>query len=338
MAGICLAGALLVCPAIRANAADSAVVFMYHRFGDSRFATTNIRLEQFEAHLEEIVAGGYHVAALGDIVAAFRRREALPDRTIALSIDDAFRSVYTEAWPRLRKAGLPFTLFVATGPVDAGHSDYMTWDQLSELATAGVAIGSQTADHPHMPALSARENERELARSNRRFNDELGFTPNLIAYPYGEYGEREKQIVREAGFVAAFGQHSGVGHAGADIYGLPRFAMTERFGSIERFRLAANALPLYLYDLTPADTVLKLANNPPPFGFTVAEGQEHFASLNCYASNQAGPAPLERLGQRRIEVRLSQPFQPGRSRINCTLPGPNMRWRWFGIQFYVPEG
>jgi len=44
-------GVLLGLGAAPAMAADSAVVFMYHRFGDGRFPSTNITIEQFEAHL-----------------------------------------------------------------------------------------------------------------------------------------------------------------------------------------------------------------------------------------------------------------------------------------------
>ena len=309
---------------------------MYHRFGDGRFPSTNITLEQFDAHISEIQSGGYNVRPLPEIIAAFRKREPLPDRTIAITIDDAYSSVYEEAWPRLRQAGLPFTLFVATDAVDRRLADIMSWDQIRELATAGVTIGSQTASHPHMPALSQAQNQAEIDRSSQRFREELGFTPTLFAYPYGESGLEQQQLIRSAGFVAAFGQHSGVQHADTDLYNLPRFALNERFGSLDRFRLAANALPLPVSDVTPADTVLR-EQNPPAFGFTVDQRIKRLDRLNCYASNQSGAARLERLGPNRIEVRIDEAFDPGRGRINCTLPAGDGRWRWFGVQFYIPK-
>ncbi len=318
------------------SADTHAVVFMYHRFGDGRFPSTNITLEQFDAHISEIQSGGYNVRPLPEIIAAFRKREPLPDRTIAITIDDAYSSVYEEAWPRLRQAGLPFTLFVATDAVDRRLANIMTWDQIRELATAGVTIGSQTASHPHMPALSQAQNQAEIDRSNQRFREELGFTPTLFAYPYGESGLEHQQLVRGAGFVAAFGQHSGVQHADTDLYNLPRFALNERFGSLDRFRLAANALPLPVSDVTPADTVLR-EQNPPAFGFTVDQRIKRLDRLNCYASNQSGAARLERLGPNRIEVRIDEAFEPGRGRINCTLPAGDGRWRWFGVQFFIPK-
>ncbi|MCZ6524275.1 MAG: chitin deacetylase, partial [Alphaproteobacteria bacterium] len=58
--------------------------------------------------------------------------------------------------------------------------------------------------------------------------------------------------------------------------------------------------------------------------------------LACYTSHQREPARVERLGERRFEVRLEAPFPPGRARINCTVPAEGQRWRWYGVQFFVP--
>lgn len=314
----------------------SAVVFMYHRFGEHGFPSTSIKIEQFEAHLAEIATGRYNVVPLRDIIIAFRRKESLPDRTIALSIDDAFLSAHDRAWPLLAKAGLPFTLFVATDAIDAKRPGFMSWAQLRAVVAAGAAIGSQTGGHPHLPDVTQDRLDDELARSNERFRAELGAAPDLLAYPYGEFGQREKRAARAADFIAAFGQHSGVAHSGEDIYGLPRFAMNEKFGAVARFRMAGNGLPLPVSDVVPADTVLR-GNNPPSFGFTVTEGIGSLKNLACFASNQSSPAQLERLGSRRFEVRLDKPFGVGRGRINCTLRSKGNRWRWFGTPFYVPR-
>ncbi len=313
------------------EAADSAVVFMYHRFGESSSPSTNIRIDQFEAHLKELAEGGYEVLALPSILSALKRGEALPDKTIALTIDDAYLSVYRVAWPRLKAARFPFTLFVATNPIDGKLRNYMNWDQIRELAKAGITIGSQTARHLHMADSSARRNAADLKKSNARFVAELGEKPKLFAYPYGEASLAVKTLVIAEGFVAAFGQHSGVVYDKADFSYLPRFALNEAYGNIDRFRLAANALPLPVSEITPRDPLL--TDNPPAFGFTVDPSLKQISRLACYHSGQ-GKLPVERLG-RRVEVRPKLAFPPGRTRINCTMPGPGKRWRWFGMQFYV---
>lgn len=333
MAALALATA--VTPAWPAEEVGGAVVFMYHRFGESSYPSTNIRLDQFESHIKELKSGNYTVLPLPEIVAALRARKPLPPNTVALTVDDAFESVYREAWPRLKAAGLPFTLFVATDPVDQRVPGMMSWDQIRELARAGVTIGAHSAAHGHMPEQSLDANAAEIAASNARFQAELGAVPALFAYPYGETSRAIAGLMEKSGYMAAFGQHSGVAWAGGDLYYLPRFALNETYGGLDRFRLAARALPLPVKDVTPADPVLGPAGNPPLFGFTVGEEiADRAGRIACYASSQ-GRARIERLG-RRIEVRIPRAFAPGRGRINCTLPARDGRWRWFGIQFYIP--
>ncbi|MDE0060206.1 MAG: polysaccharide deacetylase family protein [Defluviicoccus sp.] len=335
LGAVAAAAALLV--TAPAFAASSAVVFMYHRFGENTLPSTNTTIAQLDAHIQTLKSGRFTVLPLPQIVAAIREKRQLPDRTVGLSVDDAFRSLYDEGWPRLRQAGLPFTLFVATDPIDRGFRNYMGWDQIRELAAAGVTIGSQTASHPHMPLLPPGKNADELARSNRRFEQELGKRPVLFAYPFGEISSAARSEVDKAGFVAAFGQHSGVLYPDADHLYLPRFAMNETYGSLDRFVLAANALPIEARDIAPADPLLTRRNNPPEFAFTVAgDARGGLGSMACYASGQ-GRTALERRGQGRVIVKLAEAFPPGRARINCTLPAGDGRWRWFGMQFFVPE-
>lgn len=331
---IALASAVSLAP-LPASAADSAVVVMYHRFGESTLPSTNIHLEQFEAHLDELAKPGYSVLPISEILSKLSAREPLPDRAVGISIDDAFLSVYKEAWPRLRDAGMPFTLFVATKALDAKIPGYMSWDQLRELHAAGVSIGSQTHSHPHMPRGSKTQNLEELRISNERFRTELGVTPDVIAYPYGEYSLAVREAAKEAGFAFGFGQHSGAIHYLHDMFYLPRFPMNQAYGGLNRFKLAVNALPLPVKDVTPADPFLSDETNPPPFGFTVTEpAVRRLSRLSCYEARQ-GKLKLELLGPR-VEVRLGEALAKGRSRINCTMQARSGRWRWFGMQFYLP--
>lgn len=332
------ASALVVFFALHAGAtfaADSAVVLMYHRFGESAYPSTNITVAQFEAHLQELESGKYAVKSLPEIVAAMRAGRALPDNTVGISVDDAFLSVYHEAWPRLHRANLPFTLFVATEPVDRGLPGYMSWAQIREMAKDGVTIGNHTVSHAHMPRLTPEQNTAELEKSNARFKAELGSVPTILAYPYGEYSLAVGKVAKAAGFVAGFGQHSGVIYPGSDFFYLPRFAFSENYGDMGRFRLATHALPLHASDITPADPYLSAARNPPLYGFTVKDlAPKRLSRLACYVSRQ-GKVRIERVGERRIEVRMMKAFGPGRTRINCTLPEGGGRWRWFGRQFVV---
>ena len=319
-------------------AADNgAAIVMYHRFGDDRHSATNIRIDQFEAHIAELTSGPYSVLPLPEIAAALAEGRSLPERTVGISIDDAFLSVYHEAWPRLRAADLPFTLFVSTQALDSGLPDYMTWDQVREMvAGGGVTIGNHGVTHGHMVRQSLTTVRLEITEAAKRLREELGITPSIFAYPYGEYSLAIRKIVEEEGLTAAFGQHSGAIGRTTDVLALPRYPMSEKYGDLDRFQLAVNSLPLPAVDVTPADPLLTAATNPPLYGFTVVEGVKGLGALNCFASR--GTLSMERLGEWRVETRIDEAFGPGRARINCTMPGPDGRWRWFGQQFYVlPE-
>ena len=133
-----------------AQAADSAVILQYHRFGEADLPSTNITLEQFEAHIAHLRSGGYTVLPVPHIVAAIRNGQPLPDKAVGITIDDAAKSVIREAWPRLREAGFPFTLFVATDAIDQRRVRSMSWDDIRTLANAGVTIANHSSSHEHL--------------------------------------------------------------------------------------------------------------------------------------------------------------------------------------------
>ena len=320
-------------------ATPQAAILMYHRFGEGDYPSTNITIEQFEAHIAELQSGGFSVVPLGDVIAALRNKTPLPDKAVAITVDDAYLSIYTEAWPRLKAAGFPFTVFVSTEAVDratsGAYTRYLTWDQLRELKADGVTFGHHTETHLHMPDADAARNETEIRRASERFQTELGAVPDIFAYPYGESSAEAAEIVRAAGFVAALGQHSGAAGPSDDLFNLPRFALNEDYGDLDRFRLVVRTLHLPISDAEPGNMLVDPANNPPLMGFTVDEKIGSSRNLACYIGGDDG-VTMERLGDVRIEVRASQPFGQGRTRLNCTMAGPDGRWYWFGRQFYLP--
>lgn len=316
-------------------AAGSAVILMYHRFGEDNYPNTNVRIEQFEAHIKELSDGPYTVLPVTEIVAALRSGKELPDRTIGITVDDAYLSVYTDAWPRLKAAGFPFTLFVATDAVDNRYPGMVNWDQIREMRDAGVEMGAHTASHQHMADASTTEIRAEMQRSLKRFDKELGERPVLFAHPYGETSLAAQGVVREFGFETAFGQHSGAASDSGNLMYLPRFALNETYSGLEDFVLRVNTLPLLVSDLAPLDSFVG-DRNPPLVGFTVDASIGSLRGLACYHS-QFGKADMDILGTHRVEIRFPQPFKAGRTRLNCTKPAGEGRWRWFGVQYYTPS-
>lgn len=316
----------------------SASVLIYHRFGEDTLPTTNIRLEQFDAHIQQLVSGGYHFMSLREAARRQKAKEGFPEQTVLITVDDAYKSVILEGWPRLKAAGIPMALFVSTDPVDQGHSNYLTWDDIRALRDDGVEIGHHTASHLHMPHAGLEAAMADVRRASERFRAELGSVPPLFAYPYGEYTEEIRQAIEAEGFEAAFAQFSGPIGPADHSYALPRFPVNERFGGVPRFRLISRARALPVTDIIPSHPLVAEDRNPPVFGFTVDRSVRGLSAMACYPSHLGAPAELVQPISHRIEVRFDRPFPKGRNRINCTLPGPGGRWYWLGRFFYVPGG
>lgn len=272
-----------------------------------------------------------------EIVRSLKDRKPLPDRAIGLTFDDAYRSVADNALPRLEAARLTATIFVSPKLVDRG-GNYMSWDELRHAARAGFTIGAkilpEDADENDQPHILAAVNE-----SLSRIRDEIGTAPTLFAYDDGIAEPPVRNIVASRGFIGAFGLQSGPVHGDSAFYLLPRFPMTEAFGTLERFRTAANSLPLPVSELLPEDGAVVSGPNPPQIGFTVKNADADLTKLACFIEDQ-GKASLEVIGER-VEIRPAQPFdEDDTTRVNCTVPGSGAnagRWHWLGFNFYMPE-
>lgn len=53
---------------------ESVVVFLYHRFGESEYPSTNIKLEQFEFHLDYLEKNNYNVWPLSKVVKYIKQK------------------------------------------------------------------------------------------------------------------------------------------------------------------------------------------------------------------------------------------------------------------------
>jgi len=317
---------------------NSAVVLLYHRFGEDKYPSTNIRIPQLESQIAQLKAGGYHFMTASAAVETLKSDSKFPARTIILTVDDAYKSFAQNGWPLLKAAGIPATLFMATDPVDEQHSNYMSWHDVRRLQSEGVEIGHHTASHLHMVAAGMENALNDVRRASERFEAELGAVPKIFAYPYGEYDKSMAAAVQGEGFEAAFAQYSGPIAPWHNLFSLPRFPVNERYGDEARFKLISQTLALPVGDLLPDNPLLNNANNPPLLGFTVEAEIRGLRAMACYPSHLGKAADLNFVTPRRIEVRFTKPFPKGRNRINCTMPAGGGRWYWFGQFYLVPGG
>ena len=315
------------------NIKNSAVVFMYHKFGISKYPSTSVTIDQFDEHLKEFSKSKYSVESVEFIIDTIINDGDLLENTIGISIDDADKSFYEVGWPKFKEMGFPVTLFVNTSTIHENNKNYLSWDQIRELVNEGVSIGAHSHSHYHMSDLSIEEVRDEIEISNNIFLKELGSIPPLFAFPYGEANEEIINLLKEYKFKVAFGQHSGVINETSNLYYLPRFSLNERYAEIDRVKFAANAKGLGIYDFIPTDPTI--SENPPYIGFSLLD-EKLVPSIDCFVFDSKGQVEKELFKfNERIEIRLKRKLTEGRSRVNCTAKGSDNQWRWFGHQFYL---
>ena len=321
-----------------------AVILMYHHFGVDEHPSTNVRLAQFDAHLDYLAKAGYEIWPLEKVVTYLKGQQAFPTRVVAITVDDAYDSVYTQAFPRLRARGWPFTVFVATDGVDKQFQAYMSWDQIREMHQHGVTFANHSATHDYLIRHRPGETEAQWAtrisedirRAQRRLQEELGSAPALFAYPYGEYDTALANIVADQGYVA-FGQHSGPAGLTDDLRALPRFPMAEAFADMSDFRIKLASLAFPLDKVEPWDPVVP-SSDPPQMIVTLGKSDARLDELTCYFSAQ-GQMKIQWLDHqaRRFSVQPDGTLPVGRSRYNCTAPSLQQnRYYWFSHLWIWP--
>ncbi len=322
--------------------ASSAVVLTYHRVGEGDVPSTNVTIEQFERQLDYLQQHGFNVWPLSRILTQLYSGGVLPERTIAITFDDAYLSVYTEAFPRLQAREFPFTVFVATDPVDQKLSRYMSWSQLREVKAAGVTVANHSKSHAYMVRYLEGETESgyqprikgEIAYAQQRLIDELGEAPMLFAYPYGEYSIELMTIVKSLGYYG-IGQHSGAISAKSNPQALARFPINERYSGMADFALKVNSYPLAIAQQSTENPVWH-GQHAPRLMITLEKGVEGVAELACYASGQ-GRMDIEWLDKKRgrFVIQAANPLLPGRHRYTCTAPDKARRYQWFSQLWVV---
>jgi peptidoglycan/xylan/chitin deacetylase (PgdA/CDA1 family) len=151
--------------------------------------------------------------------AALRRRQA--GKVLAVTFDDALRSVLERGHPVLSRLGIPATVFVPTehasgqepiawpgmerwvGTPHEGELGCMGWDELRRLRDDGWEIGSHTRSHPDLRALDDDHAGSEMRESREKCEEETGQTCQLLAYPFSSYDRRVKRLARATGYAAA---------------------------------------------------------------------------------------------------------------------------------------
>ena len=309
---------------------------MYHRFNENKYPSTNIRNEIFAEHLKEIDNIGAEFITFKKFKQVVKGN--MEKIYLLLTIDDAFKSFYINAWPILKNKKIPFILFVSTEAI--GKNGYMTWKQIREVTSSNlVTIGNHSHTHEYLIDWKDSKIKSDLETSIKIFKEELGYSPEIFSYPFGEYSSNLKKIVSDFNFKFAFGQHSGVIDPTKDFLELPRFPINEKYGEIKRFKSILKTLPFPYESITPENRYLKKDGNPPKVKIKFFKNLINIQNINCYSNegNIWRKSDIQFINENELMILLKEKFKSERGRINCSLWKESGKWRWLGIQYVIAE-
>ena len=328
------------------QAANHAVIIQYHHFSANTPLSTSVTPERFEEHLSYLENNGFSVWSLEKVIDYIRENKPLPDRTVVITVDDAFLDIYTTGWPKVKQRGWPMTVFVNTGAVDQGGRGVLSWEQMREMQRGGVQFANHTTTHDHLVRRRYGESESawkkrviaDIEGAQQRLRDELGVSRRFFVYPFGEYDKALLEIVEELGYIG-FGQQSGPVGPFSDMRVLPRFPMGGDYTAMEGFRVKVNALPLPVLSIDPVDPLLPLETTRPELRINLGRAAYRPEQISCYVTGQ-GKGDVQLKGTL-LTVRARQPLPVARSRYNCTVRHlKENRYYWFSHPWIrrMPDG
>jgi peptidoglycan/xylan/chitin deacetylase (PgdA/CDA1 family) len=193
------------------------LVLCYHALSERWPAALSTTPERFEEQLELLLRRGYRPVTFEQALESAGGGEP----TVAVTFDDAYRSVLSLARPIMDRLSVPGTVFAPTDWV--GREEPMTWDgidqwlggphehelmclgwpELRELAGAGWEVGSHTCSHPRLTTVDEARLAAELHDSKAACEEGMGRPCRSIAYPYGDVDARVLAATRAAGYEVA---------------------------------------------------------------------------------------------------------------------------------------
>jgi peptidoglycan/xylan/chitin deacetylase (PgdA/CDA1 family) len=241
-----------------------ATVLCYHIVESPQDPRMEVSRETFRQQMRYLAMTGYNVIPLRDLYDYVTgKRTSLPKNSIVVTIDDGWRSTYTEVFPEMKRYGFPFTVFVYPNIIGQ-TARALTWKQIKEMSDAGVDIESHSLSHPFLTRRRHTELDqrayanwlsRELIDSKRMIEHATGKQVLFIAYPFGDYDHYLVDSVGRAGYGAALTCEAGKVRRGSDPLRMRRMVVEKKMDFVS-FRRYLGAGSMRLDQMTPQPGII----------------------------------------------------------------------------------
>lgn len=236
-------------PAEAAPTPDSGAIQVsvlgFHDFTpDGEETEMRISTAKFRDQMQRIRDMGISVISLEQFTAWKRGDQSIPERSVLLTLDDGWKSVYEEAYPVLKEFNYPFTIYLYKNYVDGGGRA-LTTPMIKEMLKQGATIGSHSVSHPYPVEFKKQRDKsddaydvflrREMGESKRFLESKFRAPVETYSYPGGYVTEEMLPIADEFGYHFAFTTKPGKAKKDTPDMSIPRFMILGNYDRIFEF-------------------------------------------------------------------------------------------------------
>ena len=240
--------------------ANGITVINYHAFGDHQeIAHINTSKAMFREQLMMLKQNGYTVISESQLVAYLQGHGRIPEKSVFLTIDDGYESVYSIAYPILKELGMQATLFVIVKDIEIGSRKgvpMLNWSQIKEMADSNVInIGNHTYDlhwrgnnnSPKYEAMLLNQTKdgqlltnearqqlivEDVLKAKQLIEQHISKQTTSFAYPYGVYDKFAEQAIKQAGYLIDYSTESGLNLFGSGTIHIKRIDSSNRVSAL----------------------------------------------------------------------------------------------------------
>ena len=212
-------------------------ILEYHKVSDEAMEENweySVPAEEFRKQLDYLQSEGYTTITALDYMKARKGKMELPEKPVILTFDDGYADNYEIMLPILEEHGMKAVVYMVTN--DIGQKGYLTWDQLREMQTRGVEIGSHTANHLPLTTLPAEERTDELRLSKLLMEWNGIRTVFSFSYPNGAYDAELTELLQKEEYLTAVTGDAGLNTFQTNPYLLQRVNIPRPHFGLWEFR------------------------------------------------------------------------------------------------------
>jgi len=184
----------------------------------------------FRQHIEYLAENGYTTISLYEIDAALENGTSLPENPVVLTFDDGYIDAYTEVFPVLQAHEMTGTFFIITQFADDSLPGYMNWEQITEMANAGMSMEGHTKTHATLNERDYDFMVFQVMGSLESLEVHTGIVPRMFSYPVGRYDENTLRFMDSTPIERAVTTEIGTIHTTDNRYQMPRMRITNETG------------------------------------------------------------------------------------------------------------